>query len=160
MKNTILRRAAHVLSALPLLLACASGRVGSVALAAGPDPCVAGDTSAKAANAQSLVQQKKYAEAEGPAREALGACPSEPTAAAALGAALVAQNKLDDAVDRMTAVISAKQDVAYAYLWRGQAYYRKKQPDKMVNDFQTFLKLAPNAPEAATVQQLLASLKK
>jgi len=33
-------------------------------------------------------------------------------------------------------------------------------PDKMIGDFQTFLKLQPTAPEASTVKQLLASLNR
>ena len=81
-------------------------------------------------------------------------------AVAALGQSMVGQKRYDDAVARMTTAISAKRDLAYAYLWRGYAYYYKKQPDKMVGDFETFLKLAPAAPEATTVKQLLASIKR
>jgi tetratricopeptide (TPR) repeat protein len=131
----------------------------AASVAAAGDPCAAPDTQSKASQALSLAQQKKYAEAEGPARDALGACASQPTAAQALGQALVAEKKYDEAVSRMSGVLGAKPDVAYAYLWRGYAYYYKKQTDKMVTDFQTFVKLAPNAPEAATVKQLLGSLK-
>lgn len=127
---------------------------------AAADACSASDTQAKASQAQGLVQQRKFAEAEGLAKAALAACPTHAGGAAALGAALVGQGKHDEAIDRMSAVIRAKADVAYAYLWRGQAYYGKKQPDKMVGDFEAFLKLAPSAPEAASVKQLLAGLKK
>lgn len=106
-----------------------------------------------------LAKQKKFAEAEGSATTALAANPTHPVAVAGLGESLVGQKKYDDAIGRLTRVIAAKADVAYAYFWRGMAYYSKKQPDKMVGDFETFLKLAPTAPEAATVQQLLASFK-
>ena len=51
-----------------------------------------------------------------------------------------------------------KGDLAYAYFWRGQAYYGKKRADQMVSDFETFLKLAPKAPEAPVVRQLISSL--
>jgi tetratricopeptide (TPR) repeat protein len=144
--------------ALPVLLSCRT-LAASAAPPAG-DACLAPDTADKAATAQSLATQKKYVDAEAPARAALGACPSQPVAAQALGESLVAQKKYDDAVAQMSAVISAKPDVAYAYLWRGYAYYNKRQPDRMVGDFETFLKLSPDAPEAAAVKQLLASLKK
>jgi tetratricopeptide (TPR) repeat protein len=116
-------------------------------------------TEAAAYLSASLVKQKKYAEAEPPGISALAGSPAHPLAAAALGEALVGQKKYDDAISRLSAVLAAKSDVAYAYLWRGQAYYAKKMPDKMVADFNAFLTLAPNAPEAQTVRSLLASIR-
>jgi tetratricopeptide (TPR) repeat protein len=44
---------------------------------------------------------------------------------------------------------------AYAYYYSGIAYNQIKRPDKMVERFQMFLKLAPDAPEAAKVRALL-----
>ena len=71
---------------------------------------------------------------------------------------LVGQRKFDEAITKMSDVIGRKPDLAYPYFWRGQAYYGKKKADRMVDDFQTFLKLAPKAPEAGVVRQLLSSL--
>ena len=114
--------------------------------AAGPE--------ASAYLAASLAKQKKYAEAEAPARTALEANPTNEVALAALGESLVGQRKFDEAIEKM----SRKPDYAYAYFWRGQAYYGKKKADRMVSDFETFLKLAPKSPEAPIVRQLLSSL--
>jgi tetratricopeptide (TPR) repeat protein len=108
--------------------------------------------------AATLAKQRKYAEAESPARAALEANPLDEVAVPALGASFVGQHKFDEAIARMTEVLSEKPDFAYAYFWRGQAYYGSKRADRMVSDFQTFLKLAPTAPEAPVVRQLLASL--
>ena len=108
--------------------------------------------------AASLAKQKKYAEAEGPARAALEASPLNEIAVAAFGESLVGQRKFDEAIDKMSDVIKRKSDLAYPYFWRGQAYYGKKKADRMVEDFQTFLKLAPKSPEAPVVRQLLSSL--
>jgi tetratricopeptide (TPR) repeat protein len=135
----------------------------AVALAAAPllvvaDPCTGANP--KADQALSLARSQKYAEAEAAASAVLGTCATHPVAVAALGQSIVAQKRYDDAVAKMTTAISAKRDLAYAYLWRGYAYYYKKQPDKMVGDFETFLKLAPAAPEATTVKQLLSSIKR
>ena len=47
----------------------------------------------------------------------------------------------------------------YSYYYAGMSYSRLKRPDKMVNYFQMFLKLAPNAPEAPKVQSLLRSVR-
>jgi len=119
----------------------------------------ASGSEAKAYLAASLAKQKKYAEAQGPADEALRGNSSHPVAVAALGESLVGQGKNDEAVDRLSEVIKGKPDLAYAYYWRGKAYNNKKQTSRMADDFQTFLRLAPKAPEAASVQQLLGALK-
>jgi tetratricopeptide (TPR) repeat protein len=47
----------------------------------------------------------------------------------------------------------------YSYYYAGMSYSRLKRPDKMVNHFQTFLRLAPKAPEAPKVQSLLRSVR-
>jgi tetratricopeptide (TPR) repeat protein len=119
----------------------------------------AAGAEAKAYLAASLAKQKKYADAEGPAKAAVAELPTHEVAVAALGDSLVGQKKYDEAVERMDAAIKAKGDMAYAYYWRGHAHYNKKQPDRMVADFETFLRLAPKAPEATSVKQLLAGLR-
>jgi tetratricopeptide (TPR) repeat protein len=109
--------------------------------------------------AASLVKQKKYAEAEGPAAAALAGNATHDVAVAALGESLVGQKKFDAAADAMSKAIEKNGGLAYAYFWRGQAYDNKKQTARMVADYQQFLKLAPKAPEAPTVQAILASVK-
>jgi tetratricopeptide (TPR) repeat protein len=128
--------------------------------AAAADPCADPAVAAKAASAQALARQKKFVEAEAPARESLAACATQPVGIAALGESLVGQKKYDDAIARLSAAVATKPDLAFAYLWRGYAYYYKKQPDRMVGDFETFVKLAPTAPETAAVKQMLAGLKR
>jgi tetratricopeptide (TPR) repeat protein len=119
----------------------------------------ASGAEAQAWLAAALAKQKKYGEAETAAKAVVEGNAAHEVAAPALGEALVGQKKYDEAADKMSAAIKARTDLAYAYYWRGQAYYNKKQPDRMVSDFETFLKLAPKAPEAPTVQQLLSSLR-
>jgi tetratricopeptide (TPR) repeat protein len=109
--------------------------------------------------AASLAKQKKYAEAEAPAKAALEPNPVHAVAAAALGESLVGQSKFDEAITRLTTVIKEKADIAYAYYWRAQAYHNKREVARMVEDYQSFLRLAPNAPEAAAVKILLAGLR-
>ncbi len=118
-----------------------------------------GGPEASAYLAASLAKQKKYAEAEPPARAALEASPVHPVGTAALGESLVGEKKFDEAIARLSAVLKEKPDVAYAYFWRAQAYHNKKEVARMVEDYQNFLKLAPNAPEAAAVKVLLAGLQ-
>ena len=119
----------------------------------------ASGTEASAYLAASLARQKKYAEAETPARAALQANPAHDVAVAALGEALVGQKKHDEAIERLSAALAKKDDLAYAYFWRGQAYDKKNQAARMVADYQMFLKLAPKAPEAPSVQAVLSALR-
>ena len=134
--------------------------IAAAPLLAGANPCADPANNTKADQALSLARSGKNAEAEAAAGAVLGACATHPVAVAALGQSIVGQKRYDDAIARMTSAVTAKQDLAYAYLWRGYAYYYKKQHDKMVGDFETFLKLSPAAPEATTVKQLLASIKR
>jgi len=48
---------------------------------------------------------------------------------------------------------------AYSRYYAGLAYNQLKKPDKMVKHFETFLTLAPNAPEAPKVRALLRSIR-
>jgi tetratricopeptide (TPR) repeat protein len=136
--------------------------VVAITLAAGPafaaDPCTDPANAAKANDALAKARTQKYADAVTSADAILAACPTHAVATQALGNALVGQKLYDVVITRMTTSIVAKPDQAYAYLWRGYGYYYKKQPDKMVGDFQTFLRLAPAAPEGAAIRQLLAGL--
>lgn len=109
--------------------------------------------------AASLVKQKKYADAEAPAKTAIAANATHDVAVATLGESLVGQKKFDEAIAAMSKAIEARADLAYAFFWRGQAHDNKKQSARMVADYQTFLKLAPKAPEAPTVQAILSTLK-
>jgi tetratricopeptide (TPR) repeat protein len=114
---------------------------------------------ARAYLAASRVRLQRYAGAEAPAREALQESPGDPVASAALGEALVSQAKLDEAIRRLTAVIQADPRLPYAYYWRGQAFQRRQQIARMVDDYQAFLRLAPNSPEAPAVKTLLGGLQ-
>lgn len=119
----------------------------------------ASGTDASAYLAASLAKQRKYGDAEAPARAALAANATHDVAVAALGESLVGQKKFDDAIAAMSAAIGARGDLAYAYFWRGQGYDNKKQTAKMAADYQEFLRLAPKAPEAPTVQAILSGLR-
>jgi len=129
-------------------------------LAAAADPCTDPANAAKANDALAKARAKNYPAADAGANAVLGACPTHAVAVQAMGQSLVAQKRYDDAIARLTTALGAKPDLAYAYLWRGYAHYYKKQPDKMVGDFQTFLRLQPTAPEASVVRQLLTSLNR
>jgi tetratricopeptide (TPR) repeat protein len=55
--------------------------------------------------------------------------------------------------------IELNPENAYAYYYAGLAYNQIRRPDKMLEHFRTFLKLAPEAPEAAKVRALLRGIR-
>ena len=116
------------------------------------------DPEARAHLAATLLRLERRAEAEVEAKAVLEANPVHPVAVAALGEALVMQEKLEEAITRMSSALEANKELAYAYYWRGQAYHRTKQIARMVDDYQAFLTLQPEAPEAPALKVLLASL--
>jgi regulator of sirC expression with transglutaminase-like and TPR domain len=75
------------------------------------------------------------------------------------GAALCQAGRYAEAIRRLTTVLQADARLPYAYYWRGQAYHHTGQISRMVDDYQAFLRLAPDSPEAPAVRALLASLQ-
>lgn len=73
-----------------------------------------------------------------------------------LGLAYSWQARYQDAINAFDRAIQIDPNNAYAHYWDGLAYYKIKNWDQMVSHFQTFLRLAPDAPEAAQVKQLMA----
>jgi tetratricopeptide (TPR) repeat protein len=162
-------RAIHSV-AVGLMLACGSAAAGDLQAGiklynegkyAEAEAALRGVEGAEASAylAASLARQKKFTAAEATAKAALEADPMQPVAVAGLGQSLVGQEKYDEAIERMSGVLAKKQDLAYAYFWRGMAYNKRKQTARMVDDFQAFLKLEPEAPEAVTVKQMLGSVQ-
>ena len=75
------------------------------------------------------------------------------------GVLKVAQRNYTDAIKDLNDAIARKPDNAYAHYYAGLAYNGLKRPDKMIESFQTFLKLAPDAREADRVRSLLRSVR-
>lgn len=173
------QRSRAVPLAVVILTACASAGVVQGARGGAPDDLQTGiglynqgkyaeaekvlrplsGAEARAFLAGSVARQGRGPEAVAPAEEALEANPTHEIAVYALGRGLVEQKKWDEVVARMSAVIEKNQRVAYAYYWRGFGYQNTGQGARMLDDFQAFLGLAPEAPEATTVKQLLATYR-
>jgi tetratricopeptide (TPR) repeat protein len=117
------------------------------------------EIAARAEAARGAAREGRHEEALRLAEEVLQVCAMQPVAVAALGQALVELGRFDEAITRLTAILQANPDLAYAYYWRGRAYSSRQQTARMVDDLEAFLRLLPNAPEAAAVRQLLSALK-
>lgn len=75
------------------------------------------------------------------------------------GVLLIYRKDYAGAVKELDKAISLDPGQAYAHYYAGLAYSNLKRPDRMVNHFQTFLKLAPDAPEAEKVKAVLRSVR-
>jgi len=73
------------------------------------------------------------------------------------GMVKVLKKQYRDSVGDLEAAIEKNPENAYAYYYAGLAYSNTKRPDKMMNAFNNFLKLEPNAPESAKVRSFMRS---
>ncbi|MBZ5623374.1 MAG: tetratricopeptide repeat protein [Acidobacteriia bacterium] len=65
------------------------------------------------------------------------------------------QNK--EAAASLESYLQKNPDHAYAHYYAGLAYNGAKRPDKMLTQFELFLKLRPDAPEAKKVRAVLST---
>lgn len=103
-------------------------------------------------------QQKaeKVAQKEAPPKqkEAIG---NEPTAEdyTAEGNKLLMQNRIAEAIANYQKAIKLKPTLPTAHRSLGVAYTRIGQVDKAAKEYETYLKLQPDAPDASQVRQIL-----
>ena len=76
-----------------------------------------------------------------------------------LGLVLSRRGEFNEAALVLDRSADLMPDFAYAYYHAGVAHQRAKQFNKMAEQFQVFLKLAPNAPERKQVQLALNALR-
>jgi len=115
--------------------------------------------STKVALARLYIETKEFDKAEESLKAAQEINGENPEVPLYSGALKVAKRDFQGAISDLNQAIARKSDNAYAHYYAGLAYNALKRPDKMVESFQTFLKLAPNAPEADRVRSLLRSVR-
>lgn len=76
-----------------------------------------------------------------------------------LGLARTRKEEWAGAAESFARAAELNSGFAYAHYYAGLAYSRVKRPDQVVKYFETFLKLAPKAPERSAVQSLLKSIR-
>ncbi len=69
------------------------------------------------------------------------------------------QRDFKGAVEDLEAAINKDERHAYAHYYAGLSYNALKRPDKMIDHFQKFMKLASKAPEAGRVQSILRATR-
>lgn len=109
--------------------------------------------------ARVYLEQKQLDKAEKAANRAAELSDSDPDVPLYRGAIAVARRDYKTGAALLEEAIGKKPDAAYAHYYAGLAYNGLRQPDKMVEHFRSFLKLAPDAPEAAKVESLLRATR-
>jgi len=98
-------------------------------------------------------------EALAAAKQAFELAPNELFAQYQLGLALGERRDMAGASRAFDQAITIDPSFAYAYYYGGLAYYQIKRADRMVNMFERFVKLAPQAPERHAVESLLRTAR-
>jgi tetratricopeptide (TPR) repeat protein len=123
-------------------------------------PAVPAEDQIKIAIARACIDLKKYDEAQANLESAKQVNAGNPEAYLFGGKLGVARKDFQAAVPELEKAIRLDPRNAYAHYYAGIAYSNTGRPDKMAEQFQLFLKLAPDAPEAAQVRSLLRSVRK
>jgi tetratricopeptide (TPR) repeat protein len=105
------------------------------------------------------LMDKQFDAAMASADQAVAAMPSLPEAHYQRGLVLMARNDYGNAADSFTKATTLDPNFAAPYYYAGLANYRIKRIDLMANNFSTFVKLAPNAPERPEVESILRTVR-
>lgn len=76
-----------------------------------------------------------------------------------LGMVQIRRNDFDGAAQSLDRATQLMPEFAYAFYYAGVAHQRAKRYNEMADRFQTFLRLAPDAPERRIVQLALNALR-
>lgn len=93
------------------------------------------------------------------ATAAAEAYPSHPFVQCQLGLAHTNRNNFTEAARAFDRCVDANPGFAYAYYFGGLAYDRLERADLTADRLETFLRLAPDAPERPAVESILRTIR-
>jgi tetratricopeptide (TPR) repeat protein len=93
------------------------------------------------------------------AERAIAASPDNPYAHYQVGIVASRQNNFARAADAFGRTVELKPDFAYAHYYAGLANQRLKRMAKTSEHLETFMRLAPEAPERSAVAAILRTLR-
>lgn len=107
-----------------------------------------------------LLNLRKFDEAEKELREVIKRNDGLPTAHMYLGIVLMSKKQLDDAEQELLKAATSKStEVASAHRYLGGIYWGKREYKKAADELETYLKLAPKAPDAEKTQAAIKELR-
>lgn len=107
-----------------------------------------------------LLNLREFTEAESQLREAVNRNPGTPTAHMYLGIALVNQRRFDEAEKSLLdAVTKGGTNISQAHYYLGGIYWHKKEYKRAADELETYLKLAPKAPDAERIRATIKDLR-
>jgi predicted Zn-dependent protease len=110
-----------------------------------------------------LIRQKQYAEAEAELARAVRLDEASPFARLHRGHALIRLGRLAEAEAELLAAVrlgGERPETALAYRYLGALYNERGDDPRAAAALETYLRLAPDARDAAQVRAILADLKK
>ena len=94
------------------------------------------------------------------ARQAVALAPKDFYAQYHLGVTLAETKDYAGAAPVLDKAASMNPMFAYTYYYAALSHYQVKRVDRMANNFERFLKLAPDAPERPAIQALMRSIRR
>jgi tetratricopeptide (TPR) repeat protein len=105
------------------------------------------------------LMDQQLDEALGSADQAASLDASLPEAPYQRGIVLMSRKDYGGAMDAFTKAAQLDPAFAAAHYYAGLASYRVKRIDLMTDHFESFIKLAPNAPERSEVESILRTVR-
>lgn len=109
--------------------------------------------------ARAHIELKEYDEAKQVLDEALELRPEDAEVFLYRGKLAVGREDYGTAAKELDRSIELDPKSAYAHYYAGIAYSNLRRPDRMIDHFRTFVKLAPDAPEVPKVRSVLKSAR-
>jgi tetratricopeptide (TPR) repeat protein len=107
-----------------------------------------------------LLNKKEFSQAESELRRALKKNDSSPTAHMYLGMTLISLRKHDDAEKELQRAVTLGGDqMSLAHYYLGGLYWAKREYKRAADELETYLRLAPQAPDAERVRDTIKDLR-
>jgi tetratricopeptide (TPR) repeat protein len=107
-----------------------------------------------------LLNKKEFSQAEAELRRALKKNDSSPTAHMYLGMSLISLRKHDEAEKELQRAVTLGGDqMSLAHYYLGGIYWGRREYKRAADELETYLKLAPQAPDAERVRNTIKELR-
>ena len=107
-----------------------------------------------------MKQQLKYAGAQEPLRQSLEINRDSAEAHYELARALWGLNKWEEAEPHVRKAIQLNKDYASPHVLMGNIYLQEENPNFALTEFQEYLRLEPQGPDALAVKEIVAKIQK